>query len=305
MERKIIIKKFTKLSLIKFVIIVFIAFFVAYAILISGNYKTNSFPTSSTIFVNGEDVSFVTYNINGFRYFKLSDLAYSLSGTTKQFDISWDNDNNDILLISGNPYTIVNSEVANVTEEHKVATPSTSRFYLGDSEVQLVAYNIEDSIYIMLRDIAEVIDFFVNWDHDRIIIDTSKPFVDSTIAFKLRPLVFDTISYPDRINWKADAPWSDAPWSVITSHSEYERYLKNLNPSDSVLEMYTDDFFINNYLVIIPGGGVYCCQSLTMDGELVIGIPDQLSLWELFFLKAELNNTFLPAEFNVSFITCW
>jgi hypothetical protein len=38
-------------------------------------------PTSSTVLVNGKNVAFDAYNINGNNYFKLRDLAYTLNGT--------------------------------------------------------------------------------------------------------------------------------------------------------------------------------------------------------------------------------
>ena len=45
-------------------------------------------PTASTVLVNGENVAFDAYNINDNNYFKLRDLAYILSGTEKQFEVS-------------------------------------------------------------------------------------------------------------------------------------------------------------------------------------------------------------------------
>jgi len=305
-EREIIIKKLTKLTIIISSIIVFVVFFVFYAIdTIIGNNSGNALalPTPTTVFINGENESIDTYNINGFRYFKLNGLAYILSGTTKQFDIRRDNGNNAILLTSGNPYTKVDSEIASVVEEHEMATPSTPRIYLDDNEVQLVVHNIEDSIYVMLRDIAEVIDFYVNWDHDRIIIDTGKPFENSTIAFNAQSIKLGI--YFDRDTqkniWK-----SVGSYVVITSRYDYEQYMKNNIVSDSVFEMYTDDFFTNNYLVIISSGegsgsNSNHIESLNVDGEIVIrGRFSWITLDMVQnILIVELNNTFLPAKFNV------
>jgi len=153
-------------------------------------------PTVSTVFVDGENVSFDAFNINGFNYFKLRDVAYILSGTTRQFDVGWDNENNAILLISDSPYSIVGGGMASAAEGNKQATPSTSRIYLDSNEVQLTAYNIEGSNYFMLRDIGQVIDFYVNWDeeNERIIIDTSEPIGDSTIVGPAHDLISELTS---------------------------------------------------------------------------------------------------------------
>src|SRR5690606_13684686 len=55
-------------------------------------------PTSSTVLVNGEEVAFDAYVINSNNYFKLRDLAHVVSGTEKQFEVSWDGANNTISL---------------------------------------------------------------------------------------------------------------------------------------------------------------------------------------------------------------
>lgn len=44
-------------------------------------------PTASKVSVNGKDVSFEAYNIEGNNYFKLRDLAKALTGSNKQFEV--------------------------------------------------------------------------------------------------------------------------------------------------------------------------------------------------------------------------
>ena len=46
--------------------------------------------TASAVLVSGKVVAFNTYNIEGDNYFKLRDIAMTLNGTEKQFDIGWD-----------------------------------------------------------------------------------------------------------------------------------------------------------------------------------------------------------------------
>ncbi|MEG0798795.1 MAG: WG repeat-containing protein, partial [Acidaminococcaceae bacterium] len=46
--------------------------------------------SAQKVTVNGKDVAFDAYNINGNNYFKLRDLAFALSGSEKQFDVGWD-----------------------------------------------------------------------------------------------------------------------------------------------------------------------------------------------------------------------
>ena len=84
---------------------------------------------------------------------------------------------------------------------------------------------------------------------------------------------------------------------MITSRSEVPGEL---------LEMYANDFFTNNYLVIVfVGEGSSSAynhiKSLSVDGEIVATgnfaweTRDMVSFYQII----ELNNAFLPAEFSV------
>jgi len=59
-------------------------------------------PTTSKVLVNGKIVEFEAYNINGYNYFKLRDLAQAVNNTEKNFEVTWDAANNAINLISTN-----------------------------------------------------------------------------------------------------------------------------------------------------------------------------------------------------------
>jgi len=46
-------------------------------------------PTTSKVLVNGKIVEFEAYNINGYNYFKLRDLAQAVNNTEKNFEVTW------------------------------------------------------------------------------------------------------------------------------------------------------------------------------------------------------------------------
>jgi alpha-tubulin suppressor-like RCC1 family protein len=135
-------------------------------------------PATSTVLVNGENVDFDAYNIAGNNYFKLRDLAYTLSGTEKQFEVGWDGAANAITLTSGKPYTSVGGEMTGKGADGKAATPTTSKITLDGKDVSLTAYNIGSNNYFKLRDIGQTFDFGVNWDgaKNTIVIDTGKGY---------------------------------------------------------------------------------------------------------------------------------
>ena len=127
-------------------------------------------------------MSFDTYNINDNNYFKLRDLAQTLRGTEKQFEVTWDGERNAINLISGAPYTTAGGEMVPGDGAGKTARPNASAIYLDGNPVTLGAYTINDNNYFKLRDIGKLFDFDVSWDGvNRIItIDTSRGYTEDT-----------------------------------------------------------------------------------------------------------------------------
>ncbi|WP_028987411.1 stalk domain-containing protein [Thermicanus aegyptius] len=138
-------------------------------------------PTNSKVLVNGKEISFQAYNINGNNYFKLRDLAMVLNGTEKSFEVGWDGKKNAISLESGKAYTAVGGELV-VTEKPATAEAklSTSTIYLDGKEVKLTAYLINGNNYFKLRDVAAVINFGVTWDGvtNTVGIDSSSGYVE-------------------------------------------------------------------------------------------------------------------------------
>lgn len=136
-------------------------------------------PTPSKVLVNGQEVSFAAYLINGNNYFKLRDLAMVLSGTEKQFEVTWDAEQNAIHLVTGLPYTPVGGELAvpgDLAAQEAVPTPS--KVYLNGQEVQFTAYKIGGNNYFKLRDIGMAVDFGVTWN-----ADTNTVGIDSTTSY--------------------------------------------------------------------------------------------------------------------------
>lgn len=132
-------------------------------------------PTTSKVLVNGNAVSFDAYQINGNNYFKLRDIAKVISGTDKQFEVTWDGAKNAINLISGQSYTPVGGELAAGSGANQQAVLNTSTVYLDGKQINLTAYTIQGNNYFKLRDLGQTFDFGVGWDgaNNTVTIDTS------------------------------------------------------------------------------------------------------------------------------------
>ena len=135
--------------------------------------------TVSKVLVNGASTSFDAYNINGNNYFKLRDLASSVTSSAKKFEVSWDAAKNAINLKSNTAYTAVGGEMAKSDGKAQTATLSTSKIYKDGTEMSLTAYNIGGNNYFKLRDIAQAFNIGVSFDAatNTISIDTNANYV--------------------------------------------------------------------------------------------------------------------------------
>ena len=125
--------------------------------------------------VNGAETAFEAYEIDGNNYFKLRDIASVVSGTNKNFDVSWDGAKNTINLVSDTGYTAVGGEMATGDGIGKNAVRSTATILKDGVAIELVAYTINGNNYFKLRDLCSTFDIGVTWDGatSTIAVDTS------------------------------------------------------------------------------------------------------------------------------------
>jgi hypothetical protein len=131
--------------------------------------------TSSKITVDGKAVNCEAYTINGNNYFKLRDIAQVLSGSEKQFEVTWDGAKKTINLISGQPYTTVGGELQPGNGSAKDAKVCQSPIYQDGKEAAIFGFTINGNNYFKLRDLGAAFDFGVTWDaaNNCVMIDTT------------------------------------------------------------------------------------------------------------------------------------
>jgi hypothetical protein len=173
-------------------------------------------PTAANIFVSGALTRFDAYNINGNNYFKLRDIAYALSGSAKQFEVTWDAAAGAVLLKPGAAYTIVGGEMSEGDGELRELVPADVDIRLGDVSETLVAYNIYGYNYFKLRDIGRLLDFGVNWDAaaKSVAIVPDAGYVEEGLIFYMK-------------SFGAYSIISDWPESAELSQNDRYYYLKN------------------------------------------------------------------------------
>jgi hypothetical protein len=135
-------------------------------------------PSAQSVTVDGAAVAFDAYNINGSNYFKLRDLAKILSGTGKQFEVSYNAEKKAIDITTDKAYTADGSEMKPGDGTTKDAVKSSASVYINGKLVTLLAYNIGGNNYFKLRSLGQAVDFGVTYDQttNAIAIDTTKGY---------------------------------------------------------------------------------------------------------------------------------
>lgn len=121
-------------------------------------------PTNATVMVNGKQIAFDAYNINNNNYFKLRDIAKVLSGSDKQFEVTWNSSTKSIELKPGSAYTSVGGELVTGNAKQQTAKLSSDKVYMNGSVANLTAYTINGNNYFKLRDLGKLLNFGVDWD---------------------------------------------------------------------------------------------------------------------------------------------
>ena len=119
---------------------------------------------SASIYINDQKVLLESYNINGYNYFKLRDIAATMTETGSRFDVLLDEDLQKIKLITGQPYTVLGGELAKGDGKNKNAVKTSSELEINGTEFKAEAYNISGNNYFKLRDLGNALDFSVVWD---------------------------------------------------------------------------------------------------------------------------------------------
>ena len=152
-------------------------------------------PSTAMVLADGQKLSFQAYEIDGYNYFKIRDLAVAFAGTRQKFVPGA----HDRLSQSGaalsksfgafEKYKPVGDELQAGDGVPQSAVPAKCNLQTDStiwvdapytpSQLQCQGYTIADYNYIRLRDLATAFDFGVRWNaaQARIEIDTERPYV--------------------------------------------------------------------------------------------------------------------------------
>ncbi len=150
--------------------------------------KATAVPNSSKVYVDGKEVKFEAYNINGSNYFKLRDIAYAMNGTKKQFDVTWNPDISVFSMTPGNSYvgvvqilpnkayTTVGGELSTGNGKSKPCSKTNAPVFVDETSVRMACYNIDGNNFVKLRDIGKLFNFYVGWENNSIVINSNSAY---------------------------------------------------------------------------------------------------------------------------------
>ena len=123
-------------------------------------------PNDASVAVDGKGIAIGAYNIGGYNYFKLRDVAAALNGTGSNFAVGYDAAAQSIALSSKTAYSATGNELKDTAPTaKKTATVSNQKIILDGKEVSMQAYLIDGYNYFQLRELGKNLGFEVAWDN--------------------------------------------------------------------------------------------------------------------------------------------
>lgn len=127
---------------------------------------------ANTVILNGKEHTLWAYLFvdeygGGTNYVKLRDVAALMDGTSAQFEVEWNQELLSIYLTRGEGYTEVGGELVPKDGSRRPFVYSYSSLYCDGVPYTRTAYTIDSNNYFKLRDLADLFDFYVEWDQER------------------------------------------------------------------------------------------------------------------------------------------
>lgn len=115
-------------------------------------------------YVDGTQVRFEAYNIGGYNYFRLQDLAIALKDTESRFSVTYDRTADTVSVITGVVCALTSRDEPALGDLSPVAVPSAQSVSIDGVSVRLSPYNIGGYNFFRLSDLGPFIGFGVAYD---------------------------------------------------------------------------------------------------------------------------------------------
>lgn len=130
-------------------------------------FAATATPSSDKVTRNGHEMKAQVYNIDGYNYFKLRDVAKMLVGLPDEFSVDYDAGAQLIVINTGWGYEGPTEFDKVVSTGVKTANPGNGDVMVNGKIHHLSAYNIDGYNYFKLRDLGSAVGFQVGWDAEQ------------------------------------------------------------------------------------------------------------------------------------------
>lgn len=114
--------------------------------------------------LDGEEVKVGAYDVEGFNYLKLRDIAAILNGKKCQFDVGYDNETKVFSVELAKGYEKVEGDLAEIKDEKAKAMVSVKKILVNGEEKEVKTALIDGYNYMQLRDLASLVGLGVGYD---------------------------------------------------------------------------------------------------------------------------------------------
>lgn len=168
------------------------------------------------ISVDGKAQSVSCYNIKGYNYFKLRDVAKLMMGSQKGFEVIVDE--GTPVVVRDSSYTESGDELQALNSNKLKVNPKFQYLGMRPSYTSLIvkSYNIGGYNYMSLRDVAQAANFKVGYDvpSKTIVIDSSQEFV-----YQSPPRAEKVETMIDYVYSVLGAPYANVDCSGLVSYA--------------------------------------------------------------------------------------
>ncbi len=120
--------------------------------------------SKQAVTVDGKAVSVQPYNINGYNFFKLRDIAALVNGTGASFEVGFSSEAKKMYVVTGKDYTSVGGELSVGQDQSATCVKSAWTLAVNGKAVSCEVYNIGGNNYFKLRDLGGAVGFSVDYD---------------------------------------------------------------------------------------------------------------------------------------------
>lgn len=114
--------------------------------------------------LDGEEVMVGAYDVEGYNYLKLRDVAAILNGKKCQFDVGYDKPTKLISIELAKAYEKVEGDLAEIKDEKAKAIVSVKKILVNGEEKEVKTALINEYNYMRLRDLGSLVGLNVGYD---------------------------------------------------------------------------------------------------------------------------------------------